>query len=189
MNLRLALVVGLNVITFALTALLGCATLSPEEREAKRIELDKMGEKALATLLETKPGLREVFDKSIGYMVVDMTVTKIPMVGAGGGVGVVVDKRTNTRSYIKVTRFEVGGGLGAQKFKVIVFFNEGKLLDRVASGAWHYDAGAEAAAGSTSIEGAVTTTFSKGYQAYKLAEGGASATITVRVAYSKPYLD
>jgi lipid-binding SYLF domain-containing protein len=189
MNLRLASGVGLALLALALTVFLGCATLSPQEREAKRIELDKMGEKALATLLETKPGLGEVFDKSIGYMVLDMTVTKIPMVGAGSGAGVVVDKRTNTRSYIKVTRFEVGGGLGAQKFKVIVFFNEGKLLDRVAAGAWHYDAGAEAAAGSMSIEGAVTTTFSKGYQAYKLSEGGAAATVTVRVAYSKPYLD
>jgi phosphatidylserine/phosphatidylglycerophosphate/cardiolipin synthase-like enzyme len=62
----------------------------------------EMGVKAVATLLETRPPLQEVFDKSVGYVVVDMTVTKIPWFGAGGGYGVVVNKLTNTRSYISV---------------------------------------------------------------------------------------
>ena len=87
----------------------------------------------------------------------------------------------------KVSHFEVGGGWGAQKFKGIVFFNEGKLLDRTASGAWHYEAGAEAAAGSSSIGGAVTAS-EKGYQAFKIDEGGVAATVTVRVAYARIYL-
>jgi lipid-binding SYLF domain-containing protein len=188
LKLRLDSYFRRGVVVFALSLLLGCATLSLEEREAKRTELDEMGEKAVATLLETRPQLQEVFDKSVGYVVVDMTVTKIPWFGAGGGFGVVVNKRTNTRSYIKVSRFEVGGGVGAQKFKVIIVFNEAKLLDRVATGAWHYEAGAEAAVGSASAEGAVTKS-TKGYQAFKLLEGGAAVTVTVRAARAKPYLD
>jgi lipid-binding SYLF domain-containing protein len=177
-----------GVVAVALAILTGCATLSPEEREARRAELDQMGDETVAALLETKPQLREVLDESVGYAVVDMKVTKIPVFGAGGGYGVVVDKRTNTRSYIKVSRFEIGGGLGAQKFKVIVIFEDGKLLDRAASGAWHYEAGAEAAAGTASTEGHVTKS-GKGYHAYKFAEGGAVATVTIRMAYAKPYLD
>jgi lipid-binding SYLF domain-containing protein len=117
-----------------------------------------------------------------------MKVTKIPVVGAGSGLGVVVDRRTDTRSYLKISRFEIGGGLGAEKFKVIIVFDDGKLLDRAAAGAWHYDAGAELAAGTASSEGGVQAA-PKGFQAYRLVEGGALATVTVRVARAKPYLD
>jgi len=139
-------------------------------------------------LLATKPQSREVLERSVGYIVIEMKVTKIPMVGAGSGLGVVVDRRTDTRSYLKVSRFEAGGGLGAQKFKVIIVFDDGKLLDQAAAGSWRYDAGAELAAGTASSEGSMQAT-SKGFQAYRLVEGGALATVTVRVAHSKPYLD
>jgi lipid-binding SYLF domain-containing protein len=115
-------------------------------------------------------------------------VTKIPVFGAGGGLGVVVDKRTESRSYVKVSRFEMGGGLGAQRFRVIVLFDDGKLVDRVASGAWRYEAGVEAAAGSATAGRSAGGT-DKGYHAFRIADSGAAATVTVRVARSRPYLE
>ena len=166
----------------------GCTTMSVEERDAKRAELDAMADTAVETLLEAKPQSRQVLERSLGYIVIDMKVTKIPMVGAGNGLGVVVDRRTDTRSYLKVSRFEVGGGLGAQKFKAIIVFDDGKLLDRAAAGTWRYDAGAELAAGTASSDGSVQAA-PKGFQAYRLVEGGALATVTVRVAHARPYLD
>ena len=183
----LASCVQLSIVVFVLIALYGCATLSPEEKEAKRTELNEMSEKAVATLLDTKPHLQEIFDKSVGHVVIDMAVTKIPWFGAGNGLGVVVDKRSNTRSYIKVSRFEVGGGVGAQKYKVIIIFSEAKLLEKAAAGTWHYEAGAEASVGTASAEGGVKKP-TTGYQAFKLLEGGAAATVTIRVARAKPFL-
>lgn len=179
---------GLAAIAVVSTVIFGCATLSPEEREAKRAELDEMGEITVSRLLETRADIQDVLDRSIGYVVVDMSLTKIPMIGAGKGLGVVVDKRTGTRSYIKVSRFDVGGGMGAQKFKIVIVFDDGELLDRVVSGAWHYEAGAEAGVGSQTTEGTARAS-TKGYQAFKLVDSGAVATVTVRVAYAKPYLD
>jgi lipid-binding SYLF domain-containing protein len=187
LKLNLAFNMRLSLVVLTLTVFYGCATLSPDEKQAKRTELNEMGEKAVATLLETKPQLQEVFDKSVGYVVIDMTVTKIPWFGAGGGLGVVVDKRTDILSYIKVSRFEVGGGVGAQKYKVIIIFSDAKLLQKAAAGTWHYEAGAELAAGSASAEGSVKKP-AAGYRAFKLLEGGAAATVTVRVARAKPYL-
>ena len=170
------------------TMLVGCATSPPDDRDQQRSELDAMADQTVATLLEVQPGARDVLDGSVGYLVIDMKVTKIPMIGAGNGLGVVVDRRTDTRVYLKVTRFDIGGGWGAQHFKVIVVFDDAKLLDRAKSGAWHYEAGAELAAGATSVDGNVQST-SKGFQAYRLAEGGAAATVTVRVARAKPFLE
>lgn len=187
-EMRLAQFMRLVGITLALTLLNGCATLSADEQQEKRNELNAMGDSTIATLLETRPEARELLEQCIGYAVIKMKVTKIPIFGAGGGFGVVRDERTGTRSYIKVSRFEVGGGLGAQKYKVIIFFSDEKLLTRAIAGTWHFDAGAEAVAGDATIEGNVNQA-DEGYRAFKMGEGGATATVTVRLARGTPYLD
>ena len=178
---------GTAIAVCATSLLFACATLSPAEREAKRAELDAMADTTIETVLAATPEARDVLDCSVGYLVIDMKVTKVPVFGAGKGFGVVVDRRTDTRTYLKVSRFEVGGGLGAQAFKVFVVFEDDKLLEKAAGGAWHYEAGAEMAAGSASAEGAVQK--KKGFKAYRIAEGGAAATVTVKVARAKPFLD
>jgi hypothetical protein len=188
MNLDTGLRIRLSIVALGLAVLHGCAGLTTEEQDAKRTELDQMGEKTIATLSGTEPEAGAALEKSIGYAVIDMTVTKIPVIGAGAGLGVIIDKSTGTHTYIKVTRFEVGGGWGAQKFKVIIFFFDEVLLKRASSGAWHFEAGAEASAGTASTEGTVTTS-DAGYRAFKIVESGAVATVTIRAAYAQPYLE
>ncbi len=176
-----------SMLAVLLTLLLfGCATLSPDERAAKKTELDAMEGATLETLIDATPQAREALDQSVGYMVIDLKVTKIPVFGAGRGYAVVVDRRTDTRSYLEVSRFEIGGGLGAQAFKVIVVFTDPRLLEKAAGGAWHYEAGADLAAGASGTEEAAHRS-SKGFQAYRIAESGAAATVTVRIARAKPF--
>ena len=188
MKRRLAQFTGLLSIVLVVTLLNACATLSADEQQEKRTELNEMGDRAIATLVETRPETAELLEQSIGYAVIKMQVTKIPVFGAGGGYGVVKDERTGVRSYIKVSRFEIGGGLGAQRYKVIIFFSDEKLLARAIAGTWHFDAGAEAAAGDETMEANVKKA-DEGYRAFKIGESGAVATVTVRVARGKPYLD
>jgi hypothetical protein len=173
------------ILLFFLLA--GCAGMTFQEQQAKRAELDEMGEKTVLKLLELSPEAGEALAQSVGYTVVDMSITKIPVLGGGGGLAVTVDKRSGKNAYSKVSQFEIGGGIGAKKFKVIIFFSDEKLLDQVIEGAWHYEAGAEIAAGTSGAEGQVSKP-EKGYQAFKIAEGGAAATITVRLAHATPYL-
>jgi lipid-binding SYLF domain-containing protein len=119
--------------------------------------------------------------------VVDMTITKIPVVGTGAGYGVVIDKRTGTRSYVRVSQLEVGGGIGTEKYKVLIVFDDAKLLEKTAAGAWHYDAGAQAVAGGETVDTAEAKS-GKGYKAFKLTESGTCVRVTVLVARAKPYL-
>jgi lipid-binding SYLF domain-containing protein len=179
----------LGILAIAVVLLFSCSTLSPEGEGPAQAELDAMSEKAINALLATKPELQELLDRSVGYAVVNMTITKIPVIGTGAGYGVVIDKRNNTRSYIQVSQLEVGGGMGAEKFKVLIVFSDEKLVDRVVRGTWHYEAGAGAVAGSDSAEAAASNTDTdSGYKAYKLTESGACVRVTVRVARAKPYL-
>ena len=159
-----------------------------EEPDAQ--ELDEMGQEARAMLLKHRPELSNQLDELPGYAVIAMTATKIPGVGTGLGYGVVIDNRNQQRSYIKVTQFEVGGGIGAQKFKAVILFKDSSLVDRMIKGGVHYESTAEYGASSdkTKSEGTLSTQRGKGYKVFKLTESGALATITVRVMQAKPYL-
>lgn len=187
-EMRPALALGRFALVLIVTLLSGCAGVAPEDAAAMRSELDEMADKAIAKLLAARSEVSEIHERSVGYMVVDKKVTKIPVFGFGGGRGVVVDRRSGKRTYLKVNRAEVGGGLGAHRFRVVVYFDDEKLVDKVTSGAWHYDVGAEAGAGSSDT---VSTSSGKGegYHAFRLGEGGAAATATIRVMHARPFLD
>ena len=158
--------------------------------EPQRDELDAMGDGARATLLEHRPDLAEKVEGFPGYAVIAMSTTKIPGIGTGLGYGVIYDNRSDARSYIQVTQFEVGGGLGAQKFKVIILFREAEILDRMIGGGWRYEGGAdfESNTGDPEATAPVSARSGKGYKVFRLAEGGAVASVTLRVLHAKPYL-
>jgi len=176
------------LLAVLITSLAGCASLSPEEAQAKRDEIDAMSDAALARLFDTQPELRAAFDESPGYAVADIKLTKVPFVGGSEGPGIIVDKRTGKRTYLEVTRFDVGGGMGLSSFKIIVQFKDPELLTRAMSGFWRLEAGAEAGAGSASVEGSVGSA-SKGYQVFRLTDSGAIASVTARVVRAKPILE
>ena len=165
------------------------AVLGAEEPD--RGELDAMIDAARSTLVEHHQDIAEKLATLPGYAVIAMTTTKIPGVGTGLGYGVVIDSRTDTRSYIKVTQFEVGGGLGAQKFKAVILFKDPALLERTIKGGWHFESSADfsgAGEGESQAIASVSTQSGKGYKVYKLAESGALATMTIRALHGKPYL-
>ena len=163
----------------------GCSSLTPEAHQEKREELDAMSDAVLVRLLEKQPEVSTVLEQSAGYAVADMSHTKVPVFGAGKGFGVVIDKRSNARTYVEVSQFEVGGGLGVQTFKAVVLFENEGLLEQAMKGFWHFDAGAEATAGDSSADGSISTR--KGYRAYKISEGGAIATLTIKAVRAKPF--
>jgi lipid-binding SYLF domain-containing protein len=170
-------ILALISVFFAVTA---CASMSPTERETKRTQLDEMAKTAIAGLIEQDPSLQQKLDESLGYAVANMKVTKIPIVGAGGGEGVLVNKKTDERTYFTVSRFDIGGGWGARSYKILLVLETEEVLDRLQSGTWEYQAGVEASAGTASAEGS-SGALNEGYTVHVLSDGGASATATARV--------
>lgn len=176
---------GLAILAMALIS--ACTATTSQNGGPTYAELDTMSESAIATLLATNPTAEKILEESVGYAVLNMTVTKIPVIGTGVGYGVVFDKLSDTHSYIRVSRFEVGSGMGANKYKVIIVFSDHSLVQKIAKTSWLYDVGAQASAGDKSAEGNADTS-AKGYQAFRLTDSGALASLTVRVARAKPYL-
>jgi lipid-binding SYLF domain-containing protein len=175
MKKQLLVVLGLVFI------LGGCSTMSVEERDKKRSDIDAMAEEAIAGLVERDAGIQTELDASVGYAVANMKLTKVPIVGAGGGEGVFVDRETQQRIYFNVTRLDLGGGWGARSFKVLLVFNSEEMVARMEKKSiWEFQAGAEASAGTVSAEGS-SSDLNAGFTMHVLSDGGASATVTARV--------
>ena len=160
----------------------GCSSLSVSEKEEKRNSLDEMAATAISGLVEQDEALQQKIDDALGYAVINMKVTKIPLVGAGGGEGVFVDAITKKRQYFTVSRFDLGLGWGARSYKALVLINTQDVRDRLRGGIWEFASGAEASVGTAAAEGSVADA---DYTVHILADGGASATATLRVIRMK----
>ncbi len=152
-------------------------------------ELDAMGTAAISRLTGERPELEEKVAASAGYSVIAVAAAKVPGVGAGQGYGVVVDQRDGSRSYLKVSQIEVGAGLGGKKAKFVILFREASVLERMKTGGWRYESGADvsAADGDATSDTYTSARSGKGYKVFQLNESGAVATITLRLLYGQPY--
>ncbi len=142
----------------------------------------------LADLTKQNPEAEKELSDAVGYAIIEQKVVKVPGVGAGGGVGVVVDKETDKRSFLRVQRVDLGAGVGGKAYKLVLVFHDAELLRDVANGKLHTEAGAEAAAKAGGVgggaEGASGQLLKKGYSTYVLTDAGVSATATVRVFHA-----
>ncbi|VAX11077.1 hypothetical protein MNBD_GAMMA25-1473 [hydrothermal vent metagenome] len=81
-------------------------------------------------MIEKEPAIQQEIDNSLAYAVANMKLTKVPIVGAGGGEGVIFIKETQQRIYFTVGRFDIGGGWGARSYKALLVVETQKVLDR-----------------------------------------------------------
>ena len=168
------------LIILSVLMISACSSMTTAEKNTKRSQLDEMAATAIAGLVEQDATLQQKIDDSLGYSVANMKVTKVPVVGAGGGEGVFVNKKTNKRIYFTVSRFDIGGGWGARSYKILLLFDTQEMIERLHNGTWEFQAGVEASAGTAAAEGS-SGALNEGYTVHVLSDGGASATATARV--------
>lgn len=171
---------NLFILLCMLFVITACSSMSISEKETKRAELDEMAAKAIAGLVDEDITLQKQIDDSLGYAVANMKVTKVPIVGAGGGEGVYFDKEIDKRTYFTVSRFDIGGGWGARSYKILMIINSPDAAERLQDETWEFQAGVEASAGTAATEGS-SGALNTGYTVHVLSDGGASATATARV--------
>jgi hypothetical protein len=167
---------SLLIVFFVVLA--SCSSMTLTEKEQKRAELDAMLDSSIAAFIEQTPEIEQELEDSIAYAVASMKLTKVPVFGGGGGEAVFIQKKSQQRGYYSVSRFDIGGGMGARAYKVLMMFDSQEIVDKWKTGKWEFRAGAEASAGTASADGA---SGGKGFKVRILSEGGASATLTARV--------
>jgi hypothetical protein len=175
----------LACILFA-CGLSGCASLSVE----KRTQLDDLAENNITGMKATYPALEEKLETAAGYLALDARFVKIPFIGWGGGKGVLVNTTSGQKTYVKASRLDIGGGGGLREFDVLIVIYDEKLLKIPSVGKFYYGLGAEASAGTASMEGSSSQLQTgKKFELFARSERGASVTWTLKAVYIKPYRD
>lgn len=162
----------------ALSLLGACATVPVDERASLRHTLDEEASELIAMLVTDNPELQRSVDDAEGYFAARISATKVPVLGGAFGIGVLFDKESGSRTYMNATRFDIGAGMGAGRFRVLILFENRQALEQFRTGTWERGAGAVSAAGTHS--GSVRRVSADGYLVHVVSEKGAAVALTAR---------
>ncbi|MET0516181.1 MAG: hypothetical protein ABW047_12760, partial [Nitrospiraceae bacterium] len=136
-------------------------------KEKKLAYFDQLEQDTLARLIKEHPQAKQELANSVGYLVAEERIVKVPMIGAGGGGGVVAEKATGKRSYLRIPEVQFGAGWGGRAEKIVLVFQDINKLRDLADGKWRAGVEAEAAAkaADVGVAGSESTTdlMKKGY--------------------------
>lgn len=145
--------------------------VDPEALE-RRQSIDLNAQATLDKLFAQRADAKTLYDQAVGYAV--FTATKAGFIVSGGsGTGVAVNKGTGQRTYMRMGTGGIGFGIGAQRYDMIILFEDEAILARFAQGGWDSSATAQAAAGQEGV--AVRSSFIHGVAFYQLTERGLMA--------------
>ena len=173
----------LSVVVF----LVGCATIPGDTADDKREIVDALVAQTLVDLYAQDPATKAVLASAVGYAVLRGSETKLPFIGAGSGYGVAIENQAEEKTYLKITEFAVGAGLGRRTLRFVIIFEDRRAFNRFTSGVWSFRKSMEASAKSMDGgTGAGAPSGKKGYSVYVIADSGASAKATLGVFRTAP---
>jgi lipid-binding SYLF domain-containing protein len=146
-----------------------------------RQQVREMSQDALASLYEIAPGTRNVIERAAGYAVFSTFGLKLFFAGGTTGKGVVVNKRTQRQTFMKMVQVQGGLGFGVNQNRLIfVFTNEQALRNFIDQG-WEFggQANLSAMASGKGAQFSGAAAVAPGVFLYQLTNTGLAATITV----------
>jgi len=173
----------------ALTLLTACAlSVAASSKEEKQAEARKKPNETLERLYKAQPSARAAVKSAAGYAVFTSKSMKILLGGGGRGEGIAVDNANYKVTYMKMSEFQAGLGMGIKKFSVVFVFEKKSALDSFVNSGWQFGGQTTAAAksgdGGGSLQGA--TSVSPGVWMYQMTEKGLALELTGKgTKYSK----
>lgn len=181
MSLQLTARISIKLlfVGLALSLLGACTTIPVDERNQIRKEVNQAAVTTLAQMVADDPEIQNALDQAIGYAVASVSATKIPIVGGGYGLALLHDTENDTRTYINVSRIDLGAGIGAGRFRVLIIFKSREVMDSFRDGAWHTTTGAASVLNSET--GSRFVSVGDGYTVHYATDKGVALAATARM--------
>jgi lipid-binding SYLF domain-containing protein len=171
--------------------MLACSTTpkSKSEKNAARDEVRTMTAQSLAQLYQKEPAAKGAVANAAGYAVFSDFGFKVLFMGGAGGKGMAVNNATKQETFMKMAEFQPGLGLGAEKYRIVLIFENPDVFNKFVTSGWEVGANAMAAVKDKSEGGgaAGAVSFSHGVKMYQLSNTG--AIVGVSITASKYYKD
>ena len=148
--------------------------------ERKQITND-MAVETLQRLYREEPAAKQQVADSAGYDVFSNGNVNIIFISGSGGYGVVMNKRTGGKSYMKMVLGGVGLGLGVKDYRQVLIFHDENTLQNFVDNGWEFGGHADAAAkavetgGEASSEGGINDDII----VYSMTEAGLALQATI----------
>ncbi|HEX6592834.1 MAG TPA: hypothetical protein VF050_12625 [Moraxellaceae bacterium] len=175
-----------------LSALAGCSVIPGSSRQEQVQNVDQLLQRTLSDVKREHPQAAEELTRAVGYVVMDNTLTKVPVFGVGSGYGVAVDSASGARTYLRMRRFDFGAGWGVRHIRPVLIFFDAEKFHRFADGDFEVRLAAEASAKveqvgmAGTVGGGVQQSEKEGYVAYLMTDAGVSATWALGFIRVKP---
>ena len=110
--------------------------LLAESKAEKQEDIQKMAQQTLQQLYQAQPLAKAAIEKAAGYAVFSDMGFKILFGGSGTGQGVVVNKQTKQKTYMKMLELQAGLGFGISKFRNVFVFKTKAAMDSFINSGW-----------------------------------------------------
>ncbi len=173
---------GLAVVVLAVLIVGGCVSPRGASIEDKRQAVLQMRSETLAKLYQLEPYAKTRIGKAEGYAVFSNVGVNLILLSAASGYGVVEDKGTGKRTYMKMASGGLGIGLGVKDFRGIFVFTSRDALEQFVNSGWDASAQADAAAksGDKGAAWAGAVDVAPGVKLYQITEHGLALQATIQ---------
>jgi len=172
-------------------ALFACST-KPEiktQKDAHKDSIRTVTQQTLVQLYKNEPATKGAVAGAAGYAVFSDFGFKVMFMGGAHGKGMAVSNATKRETFMKMVELQPGLGVGAEKFRVVLIFENPKAYNQFVTSGWELGANAMAVAKSGSKGGAAAgaVLFRGGVKMYQLDATG--AIVGVSITGAKYYKD
>ena len=159
----------------------GCLSPRADSPADKRSAINSMSRETLAELYKQRPTARDNVERADGYAVFSNVNAQYIFVGAGGGYGVAINRKSGRKTYMKMAQIDLGLGLGVQDIRVVFVFHSQAAYDSFVNSGWEFGGQADLAA-KAEDKGASATgevSVSSEIDMYTLTESGLMAKVNL----------
>ncbi len=174
MRRTISQVVSLSILILSAS----CTSIPVDERAEARREIEASGKETRARFEASVPGLEGDLGAAAGYFTALVSGGQLPIAGGTFGRGILVDNADGSRTFMNASRFDLGAGLGAGSYRIMVILETRDAFEQFRAGTWKFGLGAAAAAGDAG--GGVASYSRDGFRFLIASETGAVFTVSAR---------
>jgi lipid-binding SYLF domain-containing protein len=151
--MRYSLIITMLIAVGTLVS--GCAAPRGTTITDKQQFVRSMRDRTLAELYASRPDLRRRVEDAAGYAVFSNVNIHVLLLSTGHGYGMAVDNRTGEETFMRMAALGAGFGAGLKDLRAVFVFPSDYTFRRFVNEGWEFAGGAEAAATSDDVGGAV----------------------------------
>ena len=151
--MRPVMTVAISVRCLCLAAC-ASAPVTQSEKAEQKDSLRTMASQTLAQLYKTNPAAKSAISNAAGYTVFSDFGFKLSFMGGAKGKGIAINNTTKHETFMKMMEFQPGMDVGAEKFRIVLVFENPTAFNTFVTAGWEAGANAMMAAKSKTDGGA-----------------------------------